>query len=440
MIIVLPENVKKIINEIEKAGYEAYAVGGCVRDSILQRTPNDWDITTSAKPLEIKKIFRRTVDTGLKHGTVTVLMGSEAYEVTTYRIDGEYEDSRHPKNVEFTSNLKEDLLRRDFTINAMAYNDKEGLVDIFGGMEDIEKKTIRCVGEPKERFTEDALRLLRAVRFAAQLGYSIDKDTRDAIKELAPTLKKISAERIQAELNKTIVSDNPEMLKDAYELGLTKEFLPELDKCFETDQNNPHHCYSVGDHIIKSVENIEADKTLRLTMLLHDIAKPECKKTDEKGIDHFHGHQVKSSEMAKDILRRLKYDNDTIDKVSRLVRFHDERLEAGGKVMRRAIHRIGLQAFPDIFKVWNADIDAQSDFQKKEKHERLEINKADYEEVMAKSECVDLKGLAVSGRDLIEKGVHPGPEIGGLLNIMLEDVIDNPEHNDREYLLKTYLK
>ena len=281
MIIALPENVKKIIDELENAGYEAYAVGGCVRDSILGRIPNDWDITTSAKPEEVKKIFKRTVDTGLKHGTVTVLMGKETYEVTTYRIDGEYEDSRHPKSVEFTSNLKEDLLRRDFTINAMAYNDTSGLVDIFGGMEDIEKKTIRCVGVAKERFTEDALRLLRAIRFAAQLGYTIEEETYEAIRELAPTLGKISAERIQAELNKTIVSDNPGMLKTAYELGLTKEFIPELDKCFETKQNNPHHCYTVGDHIINSVGNIENTKVLRLTMLLHDIAKPLCKKTDE---------------------------------------------------------------------------------------------------------------------------------------------------------------
>lgn len=440
MIIALPENVKKIIDELENAGYEAYAVGGCVRDSILGRIPNDWDITTSAKPEEVKKIFKRTVDTGLKHGTVTVLMGKETYEVTTYRIDGEYEDSRHPKSVEFTSNLKEDLLRRDFTINAMAYNDTSGLVDIFGGMEDIEKKTIRCVGVAKERFTEDALRLLRAIRFAAQLGYTIEEETYEAIRELAPTLGKISAERIQAELNKTIVSDNPGMLKTAYELGLTKEFIPELDKCFETKQNNPHHCYTVGDHIINSVGNIENTKVLRLTMLLHDIAKPECLKTDEDGIDHFHGHQVKSSEKAKEILRRLKYDNDTIDRVSKLVRYHDERLEAGTKIMRRAMNRIGAEAFPDIFKVWRADIDAQSDYMREDKLQRLKQNIADYEEIIAKDECVCLKDLAVTGRDLIDNGIPSGPALGEILNLMLSDVIDNPENNNKEYLLEKYTK
>jgi tRNA nucleotidyltransferase (CCA-adding enzyme) len=439
MKIVLPENVKNIIEELNKAGYEAYAVGGCVRDSILGRIPNDWDITTNAKPLDVKSIFRRTVDTGLKHGTVTVLIGKEPYEVTTYRIDGEYEDSRHPKEVSFTSDLKEDLLRRDFTINAMAYNDTDGLVDIFGGMEDIEAKVIRCVGEPKERFSEDALRLLRAIRFAAQLGYNIEEKTYEAIKELSPTLKNISAERIQAELNKILISDNPSMLKTAFETGLTAQFIPELDLCFNTVQNNPHHCYNVGDHIIKAIESIEPDKTLRLTMLLHDIAKPQCKKTGEDGIDHFHGHQIKSSEMAVDILRRLKYDNDTIDKTKRFVKYHDERLEAGTKIMRRAMNRIGADAFPDIFKVWVADVSAQSDYQREEKFARIERNKSDYEEIIAKNECVTLKDLAVTGRDLINAGMQAGPALGEVLDQMLKDVIEEPDHNNKEYLLKQYV-
>ena len=439
MKIDLPENVKNIIEELNKAGYEAYAVGGCVRDSILGRVPNDWDITTNAKPLDVKSIFRRTVDTGLKHGTVTVLIGKEPYEVTTYRIDGEYEDSRHPKEVSFTSDLKEDLLRRDFTINAMAYNDTDGLVDIFGGMEDIEAKVIRCVGEPKERFSEDALRLLRAIRFAAQLGYNIEEKTYEAIKELSPTLKNISAERIQAELNKILVSDNPSMLKTAFETGLTAQFIPELDVCFNTVQNNPHHCYNVGDHIIKAIESIEPEKTLRLTMLLHDIAKPQCKKTGEDGIDHFHGHQIKSSEMAVEILRRLKYDNDTIDKTKRFVKYHDERLEAGTKIMRRAMNRIGADAFPDIFKVWVADVSAQSDYQREEKFARIERNKSDYEEIIAKNECVTLKDLAVTGRDLINAGMQAGPALGEVLDQMLKDVIEEPEHNNKEYLLKQYV-
>ncbi|MCR5847286.1 MAG: HD domain-containing protein [Lachnospiraceae bacterium] len=440
MKIELPENVKKIIDELNANGAEAYAVGGCVRDSILGRIPNDWDITTSAKPEEVKRIFRRTVDTGLKHGTVTVLMGKESFEVTTYRIDGEYEDGRHPKNVEFTSNLKEDLLRRDFTINAMAYNETEGLVDIFGGMDDIEKKVIRCVGNPEERFTEDALRLLRAIRFAAQLGYTIEDKTYEAIVKLAPSLKKISAERIQAELNKTLVSDNPAMLKTAYETGLTAQFIPELDICFKTEQNNPHHCYSVGDHIIKTIENIEKDKTLRLAMLFHDMAKPLCKTTDEDGIDHFHGHPVKSAEMSGEILRRLKYDNDTIDKVFKLVKYHDIRLEKGEKTMRRAMNNIGTDVFPDIFKVWKADYEAQSDYQRAEKVKRFEDNLADYESIIAKNECVCLKDLAVTGRDIIDLGINPGPKIGDILKEMLDEVIENPENNRKDYLLDKFVR
>lgn len=439
-MISLPYDVKEIISKLNNEGFEAYAVGGCVRDSILGRIPNDWDITTSANPMEVKRIFKRTVDTGLKHGTVTVLMGSEGYEVTTYRIDGEYEDGRHPKEVAFTSNLKEDLLRRDFTINAMAYNDTDGLVDIFGGMEDIERKVIRCVGNPVERFTEDALRLFRAIRFAAQLGYDIEPETYKAIGELAPTLSKISAERIQTELTKTITSNHPEMIETAYELGLTKVFMPELDVCFETSQNNPHHCFTVGDHIMKTVCEIRNDKVLRLAMLFHDIGKPLCKTTDDKGIDHFHGHPVKSQEMSKEILRRLKYDNDTIDKVSRLVRYHDERIEPGEKYIRRAINRVGVVAFPDIFEVWKADILGQSDYQKDEKFARLKTNREDYESVVSKNQCVELKNLAVTGSDLIKNGIKPGPEIGRILNEMLLEIIDEPEKNNREYLLGKYTK
>jgi len=437
--ISLPTNVKFIIEELNKAGYEAYAVGGCVRDSIIKRVPKDWDITTSAKPEEVKKVFKRTVDTGLKHGTVTVLLNREGYEVTTYRIDGEYEDSRHPKDVSFTSDLKEDLLRRDFTVNAMAYNEKDGLVDIFGGLDDIERRIIRCVGKPEERFSEDALRLLRAVRFAAELDYDIEEKTYEAIKKLADTLKNISAERIQAELNKILVSPNPGILKKVYETGLGKTFLWELDTCFETTQNNPHHCFNVGDHIIGTIENIEPDRTLRLAMLFHDIAKPQCKTTDENGIDHFHGHQISSAKKAKEIMRRLKYDNDTIDKVETLVRYHDERLNKGTRIMRRAVNRIGKEAFPDIFKVWRADIMAQSDYMREEKLKRLEDNIADYEEIIAKNECVCLKDLAVNGKDLIDAGVEAGPGLGRILEEMLADVIEEPSHNDKNYLLEKFL-
>ena len=274
MVFEIPQKVEIIINILEKAGYEAYAVGGCVRDALLGRTPNDWDITTSAKPEQVKALFHRTVDTGIAHGTVTVLLEKEGFEVTTYRVDGEYEDGRHPKEVTFTACLEEDLKRRDFTINAMAYNPRKGLVDLFEGQKDLENKVIRCVGDPLERFTEDALRIMRAVRFSAQLGFSLEEETRKALSVLAPNLKHVSAERIQVELVKLLVSPHPDYLRIAYEAGVTREFLPEFDRCMETPQNTPHHCYNVGEHILHSLLYVRADKVLRLTMLLHDIDKP----------------------------------------------------------------------------------------------------------------------------------------------------------------------
>ena len=271
--IQIPEKAKYIIETIQNAGFEAYVVGGCVRDSILGRCPEDWDITTSARPEQVKALFRRTIDTGIQHGTVTVMLDKEGFEVTTYRVDGKYEDSRHPKEVTFTPNLEEDLKRRDFTINAMAYNETEGLIDIFGGLQDIEAKMIRCVGDPEERFGEDALRIMRAIRFSAQLGYEIHEDTEAAIRKLAPTLQKISAERIQVELTKLLISPHPDTLRDAYDMGVTKVILPEFDAMMETPQKHKHHKYNVGEHTIHALIEIAPEKNLRYAMLLHDIGK-----------------------------------------------------------------------------------------------------------------------------------------------------------------------
>ena len=265
MKIELPKKVLFIINNLQLAGYDAFAVGGCVRDSILARKPQDWDITTSAKPEAIKEIFRRTVDTGIEHGTVTVMIGKDSYEVTTYRIDGAYEDSRHPKEVRFTNCLEEDLRRRDFTINAMAYNDDVRLVDVFGGMQDLNHHLIRCVGDPRERFSEDALRILRAVRFSAQLDFPIEPDTAKAVKELAPNLKNISAERIKTELVKLLTSPHPERIQDACELGITKVVLPEWDAMVGVKQNTIHHKYDVAEHTLYTLKHVKRDKYLRLT-------------------------------------------------------------------------------------------------------------------------------------------------------------------------------
>lgn len=398
--ICLPRKVEDIIDRIQAAGHEAYAVGGCVRDSVLGKEPDDWDITTSAKPEEVKKLFDRTIDTGIQHGTVTVMLGKEGFEVTTYRIDGKYEDSRHPKDVTFTINLKEDLRRRDFTINAMAYNPKDGLIDLYEGMQDIERGLIRCVGDAKERFTEDALRMMRAVRFSAQLGYTIEEKTKAAVRELAPSIRNISAERIQTELVKLMVSAHPDYLRTAYETGITGQILPEFDVCMKTEQNNPHHCYSVGEHILHTLSYVEANKALRLAMLLHDIGKPSTLTVDEEGITHNHGHADAGEKMAAAILKRLKFDNDTIDKVRRLVRYHDLKIENNAKSVRRAVNYIGEDIFPLLFSVKYADIMAQSAYLREEKLSELEKLKSVYDRVIAEKDCLSLKDLAVTGERL----------------------------------------
>ncbi len=435
MYINLPENVSYIISKLEDAGFEAYAVGGCIRDTILGKEPDDWDITTSATPFQVKKIFNRTIDTGIQHGTVTVMLNHKGFEVTTYRVDGEYEDNRHPKDVRFTSSLIEDLKRRDFTINAMAYNDRNGLVDEFGGQDDLDSGIIRCVGDAGERFAEDALRIMRAVRFSAQLGFAIEDRTAGAIVELADRLKNISAERIQTELVKLITSPNPDYIKIAYDLGITRIILPELDDAFETLQNNPHHMYTVGEHIMHCLCNVRNDKALRIAAMLHDIGKPLTRTTDEKGIDHFHGHVELSEEMALKILRRLKFDNDTIAKVSRYIRYHDYNIEPTHEAVRRAVSKIGEEYFGQVLEIKQADILAQSYYMREEKLALLSKIMSVYNEIKEENQCVSLKNLAVNGKDLIGLGIPTGREIGEILNALLEDVLQNPENNEREYLL-----
>ncbi|MBR5248005.1 MAG: CCA tRNA nucleotidyltransferase [Lachnospiraceae bacterium] len=436
MRIELPEKVRQIINCITEAGYEAYAVGGCIRDSILGRVPDDWDITTSATPLEVKQLFRRTIDTGIQHGTVTVMLDKEGFEVTTYRIDGKYEDGRHPEEVTFTPNLEEDLKRRDFTINAMAYNEQDGLVDLFGGMQDIQAKIIRCVGDPIARFNEDALRIMRAIRFGAQLGYEIDSETKQAIKELAPNLTKISAERIQVELTKLLVSPHPEAMRTVYETGVADVIMPEFAAIMETQQNHPHHSYSVGEHTIRAMQKVEGRKELRLAMLFHDMGKPLCLTTDEQGITHFYGHAQHSTEIARKILRRLRFDNDTTNTVCRLVQYHDygNSVDPDRRIVRRAMNKIGGDLFPLLFEVKRADILAQSETFREKKLKRLAKWQELYAQILQRQECVSLKTLAVTGSDLIALGMKPGKELGDTLQELLELVLDQPECNTKEYL------
>lgn len=432
--IQLPDKVSDVIGRLMDAGFEAYAVGGCVRDSILGRIPEDWDITTSASPAEVKALFPKTIDTGIRHGTVTVIYGGEGFEVTTYRIDGEYEDKRHPREVVFTSNLLEDLKRRDFTINAMAYNTQEGLVDAFGGLSDLQEGKIRCVGSPRDRFMEDALRMMRAVRFAAQLGFSIEEGTEAAIPPLAGNLRDISAERIQAELVKLLVSAHPEKMRIVYETGMSQVFLPEFDRMMETPQNNAHHIYNVGEHTLVALQNTPRDKVLRLTLLLHDVAKPECQMMDAEGIYHFYGHPARGAVMAGQILRRLKFDNDTIERVTALIACHDELPTLREAPVRRAIHRIGLRQFPDLFAVKRADALAKSPYRQEEKLAYIDKFEKMYQEIMDRQQCLAREDLAISGKDLIQMGIEPGKQMGEILDYLLQCVLECPEQNTPEKL------
>ena len=436
MRLKMPANVQLIIDKLNASGYEAYIVGGCVRDSVLHRAPDDWDVTTSAQPCEVKKVFSRTVDTGIAHGTVMVLIGGSAVEVTTYRIDGEYEDNRHPSEVEFTTSLAKDLKRRDFTVNAMAYNDQTGLVDIFGGMEDLSRQVIRCVGKPHERFSEDALRILRAVRFAAQLDFVIDDDTKVAVKQLAGTLSNISAERIQVEVVKLLTSSRPEFWRILFELGITKVIMPEFDVMMATGQNNVHHAYNVGEHTIRVLEHIRNDKALRLAALLHDVGKPSMKTTDTAGQDHFKHHSEASVQIAKGILGRLKFDNETTNKVLRLIKWHDLRPQADEVQVRKAIYQVGDDIFMDFLELEYADTMGKCPKHRDDKIKLNENIKQIYTKIKADRQCTSLKEMAIGGKDLVELGIPAGPLIGEILNSLLWEVLEEPNKNTKEYLLK----
>ena len=396
VIIELPKDVRYIIDILTQNGYEAYAVGGCVRDSILGRVPGDWDITTSALPQQVKALFRRTIDTGIQHGTVTIMLGKNGYEVTTYRIDGKYEDSRHPESVEFTPNLEEDLKRRDFTINAMAYNDENGVVDIFGGIDDIRNRIIRCVGNAHDRFTEDALRILRAVRFSAQLGFEIDKATKDAARELAPTLVKISRERIHTELNKLLLSDNPDYFSVVYELGVMKVIIPELEGVNSGDI----------DRLKVLIKRTKPCLPERYAVLLSVIGKDKTRA----------------------VLKGLKLDNATISMAVKLVEYLGITPALTEPQMRHYINEVGKE---DALRV----IDFNLSFADESMHEEYTDMRKLCAHVLERGDCTSLKELDVTGKDLVDAGFEAGKQLGELLNSLLTEVLDNPSLNDRNYLL-----
>lgn len=434
--ITIPEDVQSILDALASAGHKAYAVGGCIRDSILGIEPNDWDISTSAAPAEVKKLFEKTFDTGIQHGTVTVVLNHRNYEVTTFRIDGRYSDGRRPESVEFTASVAEDLSRRDFTMNAIAYNSREGMVDPFGGMEDIRKAIIRTVGTPCRRFEEDALRMLRAVRFSAQLEFSIESNTLTSITLNSNLIGKISSERIRDELNKLLLSKHPDRLLVLKETGLLRLILPELEECFNTPQNHPYHSYNVGEHLLKAVASTESDKILRWTMLLHDVGKPASKTTDHRGIDHFYGHAARSVGIAGNILKRLRFDNKSTDRILRLIEHHDRILEPSQKAVRRSIYKVGDDIFADLLKVQEADKKAQHPAFLQERLDRLTQVREIYSGIKQSGQCLSLQQLAINGQDLLDSGFKPGKAIGEVLNSLLLVVLERPEFNTREKLLE----
>lgn len=429
-----PESVLNILRILKANSFEAYAVGGCIRDSILGTEPKDWDIATNALPNEVKALFAKTIDTGLKHGTVTVVLKDGVFEITTFRIDGRYEDGRHPNQVEFTPRLEDDLRRRDFTINAMAWNEERGIVDPFGGMQDLGARLVRAVGKPEERFREDALRMLRAVRFSTRLGFETERDTLKAICDNSVLIRNISSERIREELTGILTAKNPMKFALLREAGLMKLILPELEACFNTPQHNPHHIYNVGEHSLHAVAAIENEKCLRWTMLLHDTGKAVTWFRDENGIDHYYGHPAKSVEIAEGILSRLKFDKRSMDRILRLIRFHDREIILKRKAVAKAVYTVGEDIFTDLLKVKRADKRAQipSDIQKG--LEYIDSVEKMYIEMKKENDCLDLKDMAVNGNDLMNMGFKEGREVGRVLSKLFERVLENPSINQKKVL------
>ncbi len=442
MKINIPSDANELIHTLQNHGNSAYVVGGCVRDSIIGRQIHDWDICTSATPDEMLEIFKdkKVIETGLKHGTITVVVKGESYELTTFRIDGKYSDNRRPDSVIFTSSLIEDLKRRDFTINAMAYNDDEGLIDPFGGLEDIEYKKIQCVGSAKDRFGEDALRILRAIRFASQLEFVITPETSYEINKQYKNLKNISIERINSEFCKIAASRDfcVEMVlyKDVFAL-----FIPELKDMFEFQQNNPYHDYDVYSHTVHSIEHCKSDNlVVRLAVFFHDIGKPHSFQDGEDGIRHFKGHGKVSADITDNIMKRLKFDNETRNNVVELVYYHDATFEVGKKYVRRWINKIGVEQFRRLLEVRKADILGQKEF-----YEQYRINKVNnikqiLEEVLQEETCFTLKDLAVNGNDLMSIGYKENKELGNTLNELLRLVIDEECPNKKEKLLEVAIE
>jgi len=440
MNINLPCEVKYIIQMLETSGHKAYAVGGCVRDSVLGKEPKDWDICTSALPEETKKCFEkssgRIFETGLHHGTVSLLQNGKTFEITTFRTDGTYSDNRRPDTVNFIKDLKSDLSRRDFTINALAYHPKEGLIDYFGGTEDIKSKQIRCVGDADARFREDALRIMRALRFSSVLGFEIEKNTLEALVRNRKLLENIAAERIHVELDGLLVGKNVKNVLTLH-YKVIEIIIPEIAALVGFDQKSRYHDLDVWSHTVKAVANVEGardNRILKLTMLLHDIAKPECY-TEKEGAGHFYGHPQAGSEVARKILNRLKYDKKTIKTITKLVQYHDTEIKPSAKAVRRWLNKLGIEQMQMLISVKAADASAKSSERLMTQVKEIEEITRILDEVIKSGSCFSLKDLSVNGKDMIDCGISEGAEVGKALQQLLELVIDEKLPNEREALL-----
>ncbi len=436
MTITMPITVQNIIQIIKSNGFNAYIVGGCVRDSFQGRTPYDWDITTNATPQDTMKIFKdyKQIHNGIKHGTVGVVYDNDLYEITTFRVDGNYKDNRRPENVSFSKNIEDDLTRRDFTINAIAYNDEDGIIDICNGIEDINNKIIRCVGNPDKRFNEDALRILRALRFSATFGYKIESKTHNSIIKNKKLLHNISKERVAVELIKLLIGDYcGEVLRSYHEVIF--EIIPELKIMYKYNQHNPYHNLDLWEHTVTAVENIKADKTLRMVMLLHDLGKPHVQEKDENNICHYHNHAEHSEKIANEILKNLKFSRKFSTDVKTLIYYHDYFCSPTHKAVKRLLNKIGFDYAYKLADVQLADSCAKSAYHHQDQIERINSYVKILDEIKSSNELITIKDLNINGCNLIALGIEKGKTIGDILNYLLVEVQENNLENDKTILL-----
>ncbi len=434
MYPAIPDYVKKILTMLNQAGHEAFCVGGCVRDLLLGRTPQDWDVTTSALPEEVQTLFApHSVPTGLRHGTITVVTGQGSVEVTTYRRDGAYHDCRHPDKVTFTASLTEDLARRDFTVNAMALDEAGEIVDPFGGREDLRYEILRCVGDPDRRLTEDALRILRCLRFAATLSFAIDTETEKALRRHKDLLRKIAMERVREELAKLILGPAADQILLEY-ADVVGVVLPEILPAVGFDQHNRHHCFDVWEHSVRAMAAAPRDPVIRWALLLHDLGKPDTFTVDEAGVGHFYDHGRRSEEMAREICSRLRMDRESRDTICRLVRLHDVPITMTEKGIRRLLRKLGEEDFRRLLQIKRGDNLAQHPAYLG-RQEWLNQVEEMLNVVLREDQCFSLRQLAVKGNDLLDLGFQ-GKAVGDMLNWLLDQVVEGKIPNQRELLLE----